>query len=131
MDLPTLLHNLPFPKDLLTLLHNLPFPMDLPSLLPFLPIPHVSSYSAPPSIPVVSYSQYISVSGSGPGVVCKNVTERRCSPKLKLERVPDQRLVMKDVLLDETDQLKGENKVFEPVEEDMVFNTTQAIPFPV
>jgi len=94
-------------------------------------IPHVSSYSAPPSIPVVSYSQYISVSGSGPGVVCKNVTERRCSPKLKLERVPDQRLVMKDVLLDEPDQLNGENKVFEPVEEDMVFNTTQAIPFPV
>jgi len=94
-------------------------------------IPHVSSYSAPPSIPVVSYSQYISVSGSGPGVVCKNVTERRCSPKLKLERVPDQRLVMKDVLLDEPDQINGENKVFEPVEEDMVFNTTQAIPFPV
>ena len=38
---------------------------------------------------------------------------------------------MKDVLLDEPDQLNGENKVFEPVEEDVVFNTTQAIPFPV
>ena len=94
----------------------------------------MSSYSAPPSIPVVSYSQpvlqqYRSV--PGPGVVCKNVTEQKCNPKLKLERVPDKGLVMKDVLLDEPDQLNGENKVFEPVEEDMVFNTTQAIPFPV
>ena len=94
----------------------------------------MSSYSAPPSIPVVSYSQPVQQqyrSVPGPGVVCKNVTERRCNPKLKLERVPDKGLVMKDVLLDEPDQLNGENKVFEPVEEDMVFNTTQAIPFPV
>merc|ERR1719394_2376691 len=59
------------------------------------PISHGSSYSAPPSIPVVSYSQPVQQqyrSVPGPGVVCKNVTERKCNPKLKLERVPDKRL---------------------------------------
>ena len=96
-------------------------------------IPHVSSFSAPPSIPVVSYSQPVQQyrSEPGPRVVCKIVTERRCNPKLKLERVPDKRIVMKDVLLDEPDQINGVNELYEQVEEDVVFNTSQAIPSPV
>ena len=73
--------------------------------------------------------QYRSV--PGPGVVCKNVTERKCNPKLKLERVPDKGLVMKDVLLDEPDEINGVNEMYEQVQEDVVFNTTQAIPLPV
>merc|ERR1719188_573090 len=52
------------------------------------PVSSYSSYSAAPSIPVVSYSQPVQQyrSEPGPGVVCKNVTERKCTPKLKLEK---------------------------------------------
>jgi len=92
----------------------------------------VSSYSAP-SIPVVSYSQPVQQyrSEPGPGVVCKNVTERKCTPKLKLEKTAVGQIVKKDVFMDVSEQESGINEVFVPEEEDMVFNTTQAVPFPV
>ena len=50
---------------------------------------------------------------------------------MKLVRVPEERPVLKDVLLDEPDQINGVNELYEQVEEDVVFNTTQAIPSPV
>merc|ERR1719188_1675280 len=97
------------------------------------PVSSYSSYSAAPSIPVVSYSQPVQQyrSEPGPGVVCKNVTERKCTPKLKIEKTAVGQIVKKDVFMDVSEQESGINEVFVPEEEDMVFNTTQAVPFPV
>merc|ERR1719188_1953852 len=97
------------------------------------PVSSYSSYSAAPSIPVVSYSQPGQQyrSEPGPGVVCKNVTERKCTPKLKIEKTAVGQIVKKDVFMDVSEQESGINEVFVPEEEDMVFNTTQAVPFPV
>merc|ERR1719188_2793411 len=97
------------------------------------PVSSYSSYSAAPSIPVVSYSQPVQQyrSEPGPGAVCKNVPERKCNPKLKLEKTAVGQIVKKDVLMYVSEQESGINEVFVPEEEDMVFNTTQAVPFPV